>query len=296
MNRGISRNTGSSSNENSLGPMEATLSCLWIVTPLFATISVLVVLVALITSQWLHTEEKMHNPSYNGTGEKDYLSKATMSGLWKICFTHPGGTIYECAKVDFFSKEEYTPDPNDSTLAIPYTVTKTVVFFLIASILLALGFCCCIFGQCVRNKSLYTFVSGVIFVITGLVMLFGLIMYISIFKAEIGGKLKPRSQLEPPVFIYSYGYSFLLYVVGLVSTKIAGICAIFLFIRKMQYDWARRYYEDLRKGNSTPILSNNCANHYDSTMYYPCRRHPQAYINSNSAIHFGRSPCGVNSE
>lgn len=26
---------------------------------------------------------------------------------------------YQCMKIDYFPKEEYTPDPNDSTMAIP---------------------------------------------------------------------------------------------------------------------------------------------------------------------------------
>lgn len=30
----------------------------------------------------------MNNPNYNGTGEKDYLSKYTVSGLWTLCYTN----------------------------------------------------------------------------------------------------------------------------------------------------------------------------------------------------------------
>lgn len=93
MQRSLARNAASSSPQdsdsaNSLGPMEATLSCLWVLTPLTATVSLLVVIIAMFTNQWLHTEEKMDNPSYNGTGEKDYLAKLTISGLWMLCFTN----------------------------------------------------------------------------------------------------------------------------------------------------------------------------------------------------------------
>lgn len=68
--------------------LDATVTCLWILTPLTATVSAVIVLVAITTNQWLHTEEKMSNPSYNGTGDKDYLSKLTVSGLWKLCYTN----------------------------------------------------------------------------------------------------------------------------------------------------------------------------------------------------------------
>lgn len=117
----------------------------------------------------------------------------------------------------------------------------------------------------------------------GLVMLFGLVMYISIFKAEVGGKLRPRSQLQPPAFTYKYGYSFLLYVCGFVSTQLAGISAIFLFIYKMQYDFRKKQLDDYRRGKIPgPNPSSVNYVHVDHTLLYPCRRHPQAYINSNS--------------
>ncbi|KAJ8927302.1 hypothetical protein NQ314_020252 [Rhamnusium bicolor] len=120
-------------------------------------------------------------------------------------------------------------------------------------------------------------------------MLFGLIMYISIFKSEIGSKLRPRSQLQPPAFEYSYGYSFLLYVVGVISTKLTGVSCVFLFIYRAQYEWRRKQLEDYKRGK-IPLLVNNINHHVDPTLFYPCRRHPQAYINSNSVIHFPPSP------
>lgn len=88
MQRSLSRNTGTQSASDDSNPMETTLSCLWILTPLMATISLLVVLIAMLTNQWLHTEEKMANASYNGTGEREYLSKFTVSGLWMFCYTN----------------------------------------------------------------------------------------------------------------------------------------------------------------------------------------------------------------
>lgn len=115
-------------------------------------------------------------------------------------------------------------------------------------------------------------------------MLLGLIVYISVFKAEVGSKLRPRSQLEPPSFIYHYGFSFLLYVSGFISTQLAGISAVFLFIYRMQREWSQKHYEDIRQGKlptPQPSINYSPLNH----MFYPCQRHPQAYINSNSSIH-----------
>lgn len=64
---------------------------------------------------------------------------------------------------------------------------------------------------------------------TGLLMLIGLILYISIFKAEVGSKLRPKSTLQPAVFSYRYGYSFILYIVGILLVFCSGILNVFLY-------------------------------------------------------------------
>ncbi|XP_044760053.1 uncharacterized protein LOC123317538 [Coccinella septempunctata] len=292
MRRDVSRSSNVSldeENRNARAPVEATLSCLWVLTPLVATVSVLVVFLSMATNQWLHTEEKMNNPAYNGTGEKEFLSKFTISGLWTFCFTNPGEIFYHCNRIDYFSKERYSPDPADSALAIPYTVTRTVIFFIFASLLLSTAYVFSIMGQCVKNRTVYTFISGVVFTVAGLVMLLALIMYISVFKSEIGSKLRSRSHFQPAPFVYWYGYSFLLYIVGLISAQISGVASIFLFIYKMRLEWRYEIYNELRRGKKKAQRPNHFV-HHERSVYYPCRRHPEAYINSNSAIHFPPIP------
>ncbi|KAJ9593235.1 hypothetical protein L9F63_015234 [Diploptera punctata] len=109
-------------------------------------------------------------------------------------------------------------------------------------------------------------------------MLIGLVMYISIFKAEIGSKLRPRSQLQPPFFTYRYGFSFLLIVSGFMATEIAGTCAIFLYIYWHQKEWGRKRHEHhlhRRKLSSSSMLLN--VDHHNPTSLFPCRRHPHSY-------------------
>lgn len=65
-------------------------------------------------------------------------------------------------------------------------------------------------------------------------MLIGLIMYISIFKAEIGSKLRPRSPLQAPMFTFEYGQSFCLFVAGFILTEAVGVLNVFLFIGLQQ--------------------------------------------------------------
>lgn len=48
-----------------------------------------------------------------------------------ISFT-AGEKNFECSKIDYFPKEEYSPDPNDSTMAIPckYTYFEISIYFI----------------------------------------------------------------------------------------------------------------------------------------------------------------------
>ena len=91
--------------------LDVAVTSLWILTPLSATLSLVIVCIAMTTNHWLHTEEKMNNPNYNGTGEKDYLSKYTVSGLWTLCYTNREYTkhyytnctfnLFACTYVEF---------------------------------------------------------------------------------------------------------------------------------------------------------------------------------------------------
>ncbi|KAK9500370.1 hypothetical protein O3M35_001649 [Rhynocoris fuscipes] len=68
--------------------MSRSLDLLTVLSPLTAILSLVIVSVAISTNCWLHTEEKMPNPGYNGTGDNQYLPKITVSGLWSLCFTN----------------------------------------------------------------------------------------------------------------------------------------------------------------------------------------------------------------
>ncbi|CAG0879647.1 unnamed protein product [Cyprideis torosa] len=121
-------------------------------------------------------------------------------------------------------------------------VTKSAIFYFISTILLLFGELFCCFGHCTRRKRIFTFISGVVFIVSGLIMLIGLVIYISTFKGEVGGKLRSRSSFQPAMFSYRYGYSFLLVVAGFMGTEMSGTFAIFLYIC-----WHQKYYE--RKEN-----------------------------------------------
>ncbi|KQS30563.1 uncharacterized protein Dere_GG19707 [Drosophila erecta] len=144
---------------------------------------------------------------------------------------------YNCVKIDYFSNEGYQPDPHDSTAAIPYTVTKSCPIFLAAGVFLVISFIVFLIPTCSHQNNLYYFSAGILFIVSGLVMLIGLIAYISILKAEIGSKLRPRSTLQPALIKVSYGQSFFLFVFGFIVTEFVGVLNIFLFINLQEVSY-----------------------------------------------------------
>jgi hypothetical protein len=110
-------------------------------------------------------------------------------------------------------------------------------------------------------------------------MLIGLVMYISVFKAEIGYKLREPSINVPPVLTYRYGYSFILYVSGFITIEIAGISAVFLFIYWYQKDWLTKLSEKHFSSDkySPGSESNISYTNLEQSTVYPCKKHPQAY-------------------
>lgn len=106
-------------------------------------------------------------------------------------------------------------------------------------------------------------------------MLIGLVMYISIFKAEVGSKLKEPSITQGPMFTYRYGYSFILYVSGFITIEMAGTSAVLLFIYWYQKDWIVKLTEKHSEKYSSE--SSISYSNLDQNSAYPCRRHPEAY-------------------
>jgi hypothetical protein len=75
---------------------------------------------------------------------------------------------------------------------------------------------------------------------TGLILLIGLVVYLSALQSEIGQKLRSKNSIDLPQFAYDYGISFILVVAGFMLTELTGILAIFYYIYWHQADWTRK--------------------------------------------------------
>ncbi|KAH7640212.1 hypothetical protein HUG17_7679 [Dermatophagoides farinae] len=184
-----------------------SIRALRLLMPMVAMISLLTQSVAIITNDWLHTIESMPNTNYEKfsmPAEMEFFKKSTSSGLWTLCYNEPPDTELECKKIDYLSQEEYIPDQNDSTMAIPYAVKQAAIYFLVSTGLMIAGQTIYLMSQLCRSRRIYIFVSGIPFILSGLLILTGIVVYISTFKNEVGYKLRPISQFQDALFDYRY--------------------------------------------------------------------------------------------
>ena len=70
-------------------------------------------------------------------------------------------------------------------------------------------------------------------ILLGLLLLLGLVVYVSVFTAEIGSKLRPSSSLQPPMFTYTYGYSFHLVVTGFLLAKVSYNLLVLTYVANL---------------------------------------------------------------
>ncbi|XP_063886327.1 voltage-dependent calcium channel gamma-5 subunit-like isoform X2 [Scylla paramamosain] len=220
---------------------DVSVQVLWVGTGAAAGVSGVSLLAALVGGSWLVSTERLYNPAFrNGSSKVEYLTRRTVSGLFTLCVTEVGRTELRCSRIDYFPSETYSPDPSDATAAIPYAVLRSCGFFLSAAGLLLAAEVLCVGGRCSPRRRYLTFLAGVTFIISGLTMLLGVVIYIATLKGEVGDRLRPRSAFQPPLFTYTYGWCFLLLVVAFVSTEMAGTAAVFLFIYRHKREWLQK--------------------------------------------------------
>ncbi|EFX76583.1 hypothetical protein DAPPUDRAFT_248685 [Daphnia pulex] len=162
--------------------LDAVIRLLRLLTPLSAYMAFVTVAIGLVTGHCSTAERKCPTRKINRTGdpELEYLSKFTVSGLWTLCYTN-------------------------------HAVLRSAPFFFMATTLLVVGEISCFLGHFAPRRRYCTFLSGVTFILSGLLLLLGLVVYVSVFTAEIGSK----------------SYSFHLVVIGFLAGEVAGTSAIF---------------------------------------------------------------------
>ncbi|XP_033120316.1 voltage-dependent calcium channel gamma-5 subunit-like isoform X1 [Anneissia japonica] len=207
---------------------------------LCATTSVAFLLVAVITNSWLNY---MDDLAVNDTISDIYTDdeivtepKTTRvlmsSGLWRTCVIN-GSEKGRCRDLVSFSslldrKVRGTfGDPATGWLKFTYWLSFFHIIAMVTDILAVLVFACAV----MTNKDdHFIFISGFTFVISGLISMFGLLVYICGVNDELGASVVEST--FDTVFVYRWGWSLYFAGVGLTLSEISGFLAVQVYFCK----------------------------------------------------------------
>lgn len=188
------------------------------------------------------------NPHFvksNMTFERAFLSRFSVSGLFVVCvlpepeFLPLDWSVQDChtllkprLKCLPLFDDDYSPDPNDSTNAVPFAITRCRLVLVVAGLLLVGGLLLSIQTNCpCKTRPVLSLVAGVLFILQSLASTTCLVCLVSNFKSEVAIKTRKTSEFMPEVLRYRYSDGVLFLVCSLLLAKVAGTLAILFYIR-----------------------------------------------------------------
>ncbi|XP_069605280.1 voltage-dependent calcium channel gamma-5 subunit isoform X2 [Ranitomeya imitator] len=225
------------------GPLRGMGVCsrraLTLLSSVFAVCALGLLGVAVSTDYWLYLEEGVLLPQ-NQTTE---IKMSLHSGLWRVCF-------------------------------LAEMIRSATPFPLVSLFFMFIGFILNNVGHIRPHRTILAFVSGIFFILSGLSLVVGLVLYIS----SINDELLNRPQDAESVFSYKYGWSFAFAAISFLLTESAGVMSVYLFMKRYTAEDAYRPHP----GYYRPRLSN-CSDYSGQFL------HPEAWAR-------GRSPSDISSE
>uniref|UniRef100_A0A3B3UK00 Calcium voltage-gated channel auxiliary subunit gamma 7 n=1 Tax=Poecilia latipinna TaxID=48699 RepID=A0A3B3UK00_9TELE len=191
---------------------------LTILSTVFGACGLLLVGVAVSTDYWLIMVEGIilqQNQSME-------VKMALHSGLWRVCFVAGRNTSpHSCVTSDelFLTRRPFVPTEMVRT-ATPFPMVSLLFVFT--------AFVISNIGHIRPQRTILAFVSGIFFILSGLSLVVGLVLYISSINDEVMNR--PR---EPEQFFnYHYGWSFAFAASSFLLKEGAGVLSVYLFMKR----------------------------------------------------------------
>ncbi|XP_016378976.1 voltage-dependent calcium channel gamma-5 subunit-like [Sinocyclocheilus rhinocerous] len=236
---------------------------LTLLSSVFAVCSLGLLGIAVSTDYWLYLEEGVILPLNQSTE----IRMSLHSGLWRVCFLAESpapATVLPTGK----SGEE-----KGRCFTIEYVMPMNVQMTSesTASVLIPLMDP---FTRAIRpQRTILAFISGIFFILSGLSLVVGLVLYIS----SINDEMLNRTKTNEAYFSYKYGWSFAFAAVSFLLTEAAGVMSVYLFMKRYTAEEMYRPHP----GFYRPRLSN-CSDYSGQFL------HPDAWAR-------GRSPSDISS-
>ncbi|XP_056136062.1 voltage-dependent calcium channel gamma-5 subunit isoform X1 [Lampris incognitus] len=239
--------------------------------------------IAVSTDYWLYLEEGVILPLNQSTE----IRMSLHSGLWRVCFlaeTRPSGKILSQTKPGdekgrCFTIEYVMPTnvqmTSESTVSVLKMIRSATPFPLVSLFFMFIGFVLSNIGHIRPHRTILAFVSGIFFILSGLSLVVGLVLYIS----SINDEMLNRTKTNEAYFSYKYGWSFAFAAISFLLTETAGVMSVYLFMKRYTAEEMYRPHQ----GFYRPRLSN-CSDYSGQFL------HPDAWAGR------GRSPSSISSE
>ncbi|KAK2844693.1 hypothetical protein Q5P01_011352 [Channa striata] len=195
---------------------------LTILSTVFGACGLLLVGVAVSTDYWLIMVEGIilqQNQSME-------VKMALHSGLWRVCFV-AGSENGRCVASEYFTEPEIEIT-TENTANILKMVRTATPFPMVSLIFVFTAFVISNIGHIRPQRTILAFVSGIFFILSGLSLVVGLVLYISSINDEVMNR--PR---EPEQFFnYHYGWSFAFAASSFLLKEGAGVMSVYLFMKR----------------------------------------------------------------
>ncbi|XP_062393815.1 voltage-dependent calcium channel gamma-7 subunit isoform X1 [Sardina pilchardus] len=195
---------------------------LTLLSSVFGACGLLLVGVAVSTDYWLLMEEGIVLQQ-NQTIE---VKMALHSGLWRTCFI-AGAETGRCVAAEYFNEPEIEIT-TENTANILKMVRTATPFPMVSLLFVFTAFVISNIGHIRPQRTILAFVSGIFFILSGLSLVVGLVLYISSINDEVMNR--PR---EPEMFFkYRYGWSFAFAASSFLLKEGAGVMSVYLFMKR----------------------------------------------------------------
>ncbi|XP_063054099.1 voltage-dependent calcium channel gamma-7 subunit [Engraulis encrasicolus] len=248
---------------------------LTLLSSVFGACGLLLVGVAVSTDYWLLMEEGIVLQQ-NQTME---VKMALHSGLWRTCFI-AGSEKGRCVAAEYFNEPE-TEITTENTANILKMVRTATPFPMVSLLFVFTAFVISNIGHIRPQRTILAFVSGIFFILSGLSLVVGLVLYISSINDEVMNR--PR---EPELFFnYRYGWSFAFAASSFLLKEGAGVMSVYLFMKRYAEEEMYRPHPALYR----PRLS-------DCSDYSGQYLHPEAWPPSQQQQRMHRSTSEMSSD
>ncbi|XP_026068433.1 voltage-dependent calcium channel gamma-5 subunit [Carassius auratus] len=241
---------------------------LTLLSSVFAVCSLGLLAIAVSTDYWLYLEEGVILPLNQSTE----IRMSLHSGLWRVCFL-AGEEKGRCFTIEYVMPMNVQMT-SESTASVLKMIRSATPFPLVSLFFMFIGFVLSNIGHIRPQRTILAFISGIFFILSGLSLVVGLVLYIS----SINDEMLNRTKTNEAYFSYKYGWSFAFAAVSFLLTEVAGVMSVYLFMKRYTAEEMYRPHP----GFYRPRLSN-CSDYSGQFL------HPDARAR-------GRSPSDFSSE